>query len=159
MHQNSFNNFITSDEILVYYFKPKRKCSNRVWATQNAVSPSIAKRQRTFKKVLYIVFFDNKGPVLQLPVPKGRTVTGAFYKNVVLKRLKAHFKRRRPKPGLKYLRFLHDDTPAHKARIVTEFHASEKVNVLLHPPFSTDLAPCDYFLFPKIKFHLSRKRY
>ena len=94
-----------------------------------------------------------------LPVPKGRTVTGAFCKNVVLKKLKAHFKRRRPKTGLKYLSLLHDNATAHKVRIVTEFLESEKVNVLPHTPFSPDLAPCDYFLFPKLKFHLSGKSY
>ena len=89
---------------------------------KNAFCPSIAKRQRTVKKVLYVIFFHNKGPVMQLPVSKDRTVTGAFYKNIVLKKLKAHFKRRRPKTRLKYLRLLHDNAPAHKARIVTEFH-------------------------------------
>jgi hypothetical protein len=28
------------------------------------------------------------------------------------------------------------------------------VIVLGHPPFSPDLAPADYVLFPKVKFHL-----
>ena len=84
---------------------------------QNALRLSIADKQHTVKKVLYVIFFDNKGPVMQLPIPKGRTVTGALYKHFV----KAHFKRRHPKTGLKYLRLLHDDSPAHKARIVTEF--------------------------------------
>ena len=125
----------------------------------NVVRQSIAERQRMVKKVLHVVFLDNKGPVMQLPVPRGRTVTGAFYKNVVLKKLKAQFKRRRPKTGLKYLRLLHDNAPAQKALIVTEFLESEKVNVLSHHPFSPDLAPCNYFLFPKLKFHLSGKGY
>ena len=124
---------------------------NRVWATKNAVHQSIAKGQRTDKKVLHVTFFDNKGPVMQLPVPKDRTVTGAFNRNIVLKKLNAHFKRRNPKTGLKYLRFLHDNASAHKAHIVTEFLQSEMANVLPHPPFSPDLAPCDYFLFSKLK--------
>ena len=34
---------------------------------------------------------------------------------------------------------------------------AEKVNVPPHPPFSPNLAPCDYFLFPKLKFHLAVK--
>ena len=38
-----------------------------------------------------------------LPVPKGRTITKAFYENVVLKQLKVHFKRCHPKTGLKFL--------------------------------------------------------
>ena len=96
---------------------------------------------------------------MQLPVPKCRSVTGVFYKSVALNKLKAHFGRRRPKTRLKYLRLLHDNAPAHKACIVTEFLESEKVKVLPHPPFSFDLAPRDYFLFPILKFHLSGKRY
>ena len=54
-----------------------------VWATKNAVRPSIAKRQGTVKNVLHVIFSDNKGPVMQSPVPKGKTASGAFYKNVV----------------------------------------------------------------------------
>ena len=118
-------------------FEPKRKCSNRVWATKNAVRPIIAKRQCTVKKVLYVIFLDNKGPVMQLAVSKGRTVTGAFYKNVVLKKLKAQFKRCRPKTGLKSLLLLYDNALAHKARIVAEFLESEKVNVFSTSPFFT----------------------
>ena len=95
---------------------------------------------------------------MQLPVSKGRTVTGAS-KMLFLKKLKAQFKRRRTKTGLKYLRLKHDNAPAHKAGIVTEFLESEKVNVFPHPPYLPDLAPCDYFFFPKLEFHLSGKRY
>ena len=60
-----------------------------------AVRPSFDKRQRTFKKVLHVIFYY-KGPVMQLHVLQGRTVTEAFYKNAALKKLKVHFKRRRP---------------------------------------------------------------
>ena len=105
---------------------------NRVWATKNAVHQSIAKGQRTDKKVLHVTFFDNKGPVMQLPVPKDRTVTGAFNRNIVLKKLNAHFKRRHPKTGLKYLRFLHDNASAHKAHIVSFF--SLKWRMFFHIP-------------------------
>ena len=143
--KKSFNNIVTGDETWVYFFEPKRKCSNRVWATKNAVGPSIAKRQPTVKKVLYVIFFDNKDPVMQLPVPKRRTVTKPFYKNVVLKKLKGYFKRRHPESGLKYLHLLQDNAPVHKARMVIEFLESEKVNALPHPHFSPDLAPYDFF--------------
>jgi hypothetical protein len=59
--------------------------------------------------------------------------------------------------------------PLIKTRLVTEFLALEKVTVLLHPPYkvtvslhppySPDLFLCDFFLFPKLKFQLSGKRY
>jgi len=47
--------------------------------------------------------------------------------------------------------FLHDNTPSHNATIVKQFLAQRKVTVLDHLP---DLAPADYFLFPKVKGHL-----
>ena len=39
------------------------------------------------------------------------------------------------------------------------FLASEKVKVLNHPPYSPDLSPCDFFLFPRFKKMLSGNKY
>ena len=58
-----------------------------------------------------------------------------------------------------YVQLLHDNAPAHMAHIETDFLESKKVTVLPHPPFSPDLAPCNYFLFPKLKYQLSGRRY
>jgi hypothetical protein len=49
---------------------------------------------------------------------------------------------------------LHVNAPSHKATIFQQFLAQRKVTVLDHPPYSPDLAPDDYFLFPKVKSHL-----
>ena len=75
-----------------------------------------------------------------------------------IKKIEKDLPNPRPKTGLKHLR-LYDNAPAHKARIVTEFLESEKVKVLPHPPYSPDLTPCNYFPFPKLKYHLSGRRY
>jgi len=45
----------------------------------------------------------------------------------------------------------HDNAPAHMALSVREFLATKQINVLEHPAYSPDLAPNDFFLFPKIK--------
>ena len=55
-------------------------------------------------------------------------------------------------PGSWFL--LHDNAPVHRAVAVQEFLARKKVCVLNHPPYSPDLSPCDYFLFPKLKLPL-----
>ena len=103
-------------------FEPKRKCSNRVWAGKNAEHQVLCmvKRQSAVKNVLYGGFFDNKGPVMRISVPKGRIVTGAFYKNVVLKKVEGTLQETPPKIGSKHLCLLYDNAPAHKARNVTE---------------------------------------
>jgi len=49
---------------------------------------------------------------------------------------------------------LYDHAPSHNATVVKQFLAQRKVTVLDHPMYSPDLAPADYFLFPKVKSHL-----
>jgi histone-lysine N-methyltransferase SETMAR len=49
---------------------------------------------------------------------------------------------------------LHDNAPAHKAAYVCQFWAPKNVTTLYHAPYSPDLSPTDYFLFPKLKMKL-----
>ena len=35
---------------------------------------------------------------------------------------------------------------------MTEFLAKHETKVIAQPPYSPDLAPCDFFLFPKLKY-------
>ncbi|KAL4154057.1 hypothetical protein QTP88_001890 [Uroleucon formosanum] len=44
-----------------------------------------------------------------------------------------------------------DNAPAHSALSVKRFLAKNRTPVLQHPPYSPDLAPCDFWLFPKLK--------
>ena len=73
--KNAFDNSVDSEVTWVCYFETKLKCHNRIWATKNGRCSINAKRTRMVKKVLYVIFFDNKDPVMQIPGPKGRTVS------------------------------------------------------------------------------------
>ena len=54
--------------------------------------------------------------------------------------------------GLKGEWFLHwDNTPVHTAMVILEFLAKKSIKLLSHPPYSPDLTPADYILFPKLK--------
>ena len=110
------------------------------------------------KKMLYAIFFNSSGPVIQVPCPSGHTVTGRFYKNSVLKKLKEFYNKKRPSKGSSGVHLLHDNASSHKCE-VKPFLASEKVTVLNHPPYSPDLSPCDFFLFPRLKKMLSGNKY
>ena len=48
----------------------------------------------------------------------------------------------------------HDNASSHTSFAVREFLAQHNITTLPHPPCSPDLAPCDFFLFPKLKTHL-----
>jgi histone-lysine N-methyltransferase SETMAR len=55
--------------------------------------------------------------------------------------------------------FHHDNTPAHKALSVKKYLAKRNIPVMEHPPYSPDLSPSDFFLFPKIKSALKGTRF
>ena len=50
-------------------------------------------------------------------------------------------------------------THPHKCEVVKSFLASEKGKALNHLPYSPDLSPCDFFLFPRLKKMLSGNKY
>ena len=43
------------------------------------------------------------------------------------------------------------NAPLHKTKKVNEFLMRKQICVMDYPPYSPDLSPCDYFLFPKLK--------
>ncbi|PNF29962.1 hypothetical protein B7P43_G07282, partial [Cryptotermes secundus] len=54
--------------------------------------------------------------------------------------------------------FHHDNARKHMAYIVQEFLVKNKMAVVPHPVYLPDLAPCDFFLFPKMKIKLKGQR-
>ncbi|KAG5323782.1 MOS1T transposase, partial [Pseudoatta argentina] len=53
----------------------------------------------------------------------------------------------------------HDNAPAHTSLLVREFVAKNNTLMISQPPYSPDLAPCDFFLFPKLKRPMKGRRY
>ena len=78
---------VTGDKTWIYHFQPDSKAKNKVWVSSEGDRPVIARRCKTSNRMLYAIFFDSKGPVLQIPVPKGSSVTGKFYRESVLTQL------------------------------------------------------------------------
>ena len=106
-----------------------------------------------------VVRNNSSGPVVQVPCPSGHTVTGRFYKNSVLKKVKEFYNKKRPSKRWSGVHLLHANASSYKCEVVKSFLASEKVKVLNHPPYSPDLSPCDFFLFPRLKKMLSGSKY
>ena len=44
----------------------------------------------------------------------------------------------------------HDNAPSHKAITVNKFLANNSTNIIEQPPYSPDMAPANFFLFPKL---------
>ena len=107
---------------------------------------------RSATKSMLIVFFDIRGIVHHEFAPEGQTVNTGFYRNV-LRRLREDIRQKRPNCG----------TQATGCSMMTMYPLTELSNnsiiTLLHPPYLPDLAPCDFFLFPKMKLQLKGCRF
>lgn len=102
-------------------------------------------------KVMRIVFFDIKGVIMIKWVPQGQTVNQKYYIEVLTK-LREWVRKRRPDLWENNSWLLHqDNAPAHNAISVRQFLANKRITVLEHSPYFLDLAPCDFYLFPKVK--------
>jgi len=106
-------------------------------------------------KTMLVIFFDWQGIIHKEFVPEGETISAAYYKGV-MEQLLNRIRRVRAgmcESGDWFL--LHDNAPSHNVTIVKQFLGQRKVTVLDHPSYSPDLAPPDYFLFRKVKYHLN----
>ncbi|KAI6652958.1 Transposase [Oopsacas minuta] len=51
------------------------------------------------------------------------------------------------------MKILIDNASSHTAKLTKNFLDVEGLGLLPHQPFSPDLAPCDFWLFPKLKIY------
>ena len=54
---------------------------------------------------------------------------------------------------------LHHNAPADASLLIRSYLARDQVSILPHPPYSPDLAPADFFLFPKLGTTLKGRRF
>uniref|UniRef100_A0A673BIC6 Histone-lysine N-methyltransferase SETMAR n=1 Tax=Sphaeramia orbicularis TaxID=375764 RepID=A0A673BIC6_9TELE len=73
--------------------------------------------------------------------------------------LRKAIKSKRPGKLSKGVLFHQDNAPAHKLTVAMAAVKDCGFELVDHPPYSPDLAPSDYFLFPNMKKHLAGKRY
>ncbi|UYV67646.1 hypothetical protein LAZ67_5001447 [Cordylochernes scorpioides] len=140
------NSVVTGDESWMFEYDPESKRQSCAWHTKSSPRPKKARMSKSRIKTMIIVFFDIRGIVHCEFVPQGQTVNSAFYLEV-LRRLKRRIARVRT--DIKdTVKLHHDNATSHTAFIITNFLARSNTPVIPHPPYSPDLAPCDFFLFP-----------
>ena len=97
------------------------------------------------------VFFRTTGVVHISRMPKKTTIAAQQYLDEVMIPLIDTLEAERPKAGLQRMFLHHDNARSHVAKKVTEYLKSTAIRLMPHPPYSPDLAPCDFWLFGLIK--------
>jgi hypothetical protein len=121
------------------------------WKTSESPKLKKARMSKSKLKAMLIVFFDIKGVIMTEWIPQGQTVNQHYYLQV-LTTLRERVRRKRPELWENDSWILHrDNALAHSALSVKQFLAKNRTQMLQHPPYSPNLAPCDFCLFPKLK--------
>jgi len=143
------SNVITGDETWAFEYDPETKRQSSEWHTSESPRPKKARMRKSKVKTMLIVFFDAKGVVHKEFVPQEQTINATYYVEV-LDRLRKRVVRCR-KEIVATWQLHHDNTLSHTALRVREFLAKHSIATLPQPPYSPDLSPADFFLFPRIK--------
>mgnify|MGYP003415101186 FL=1 len=141
----------TGDESWAYHYDPECKQQSMEYRRPSSPPPVKFKRAKSAGKVMLTVFWDSKGVLLSEFLERGNTVNSPVYCNT-LQNLKRRIRRIRPDRSTFLLH--HDNARPHCSRETLGKIDRLKFEVLPHPPYSPDLAPCDFWLFPELKKYL-----
>jgi histone-lysine N-methyltransferase SETMAR len=73
--------------------------------------------------------------------------------------LKTELQEKRPRLAHKKILYHHDNAPAHSSGVVAAKLMEFGFQLVPHPPYSPDLAPLDYYLFPNMKKWQAGRRF
>ncbi|VVC24303.1 Transposase, type 1 [Cinara cedri] len=100
---------------------------------------------------MMIFAYDKLGIIVTDRVPIGSSVTGDYYNSFLVKKLRPEIRKKRPGMLQNGVSILHDNARPHIGAPVVALLEKYGWERLKHPPYSPDLSPPDFDLFPKLK--------
>lgn len=150
---------VTGDETWIFGYDPETKVQSSQWITpKRSPIPKKARMQKSNIKCMLLLFFDDEGVVHHEFMPRGSTVNSLFYRDV-LRRVREDVRRKRPSKWKNGWLLHHDNAPCYTSIMMREFLTKNEMTAVPHSPYSPDLAPCDFWMFPKLKSVLKGERF
>ena len=115
-------------------------------------------RSRTLTNDGATVFLDAQGIILIDYLEKGQTITGEYYA-ILLSLLHKKTANGTSEIVAQKILFYQDNAPPHTSAVLIEKVYKLRFKLLPHLPYSPDLAPSGFFLFPNLKVWLGEKRF
>ncbi|UYV81788.1 hypothetical protein LAZ67_20002368 [Cordylochernes scorpioides] len=150
---------ITGDETWVYQYDPETKPQSSQWIERGEPKPKKARFTKSKDKTLLVSFFYINGLVHHEFIPFGRTINQEVYLGI-MRRLREAVRLKTPERWQNNDWILHvDNARPHTAHVVLQFLAKHSTIQIPHPPYSPDLSPNDFFLYPKLKMKLKGRKF
>ncbi len=120
--------------------------------------PKEGRMEKPRVKSMLIFFFDIEEIVRSKFLPQCATVNSEYYEGV-LTRLREAIRKKRPEKRKNGWLLHHDNDPRHTSFRILNFLAKHKITCMNHPPYSAGMAPCDFWVFSKLKANLKGERF
>ena len=140
---------ITGNETRIFSYNPKRKQQSAVWVFPGKAPPMKFKRSQCVAKQTVSCFFKS-GHVATIPLKDPKMVNSDWYINCWLPKALEEWCTHQLHGGTKGLQLYRDNASAHTAAATLNFLVGNSEYPATHPPYSQDLALCDWFLLPFI---------
>ncbi|GFS07725.1 transposase [Elysia marginata] len=142
------SDIVTGDEnwFLFFIIPPKRL--NHMWVDGQGDRPVVLRPGFQSRNRMFTVFFNYSGPLVVDILPQVTAMTATYYVQNVLSQDKSAINEQRPKVSTSRTLLLHGNAGSHKARATTQSLQELGIEVLPHPAYSPDLAPCcDVYMY------------
>jgi len=143
------------DKIWLYHHDSETKQQSMEWRHSDSPRPKKFRVQKSAVKVLASIIWNQDGILLIDYLPKGQTIKAEYYSSLLVQ-LKDILEEKRRGKFTKGVLFLHENAPADRALATQKKLAYLGFQCLDHPPYSPDLVPSDYHLFPGLKKTIER---
>ena len=148
---NFISNIITGDWTQMYGYDPEAKQQLSQWKSPNSPRSKKACHVCSNVKFTLIIFSTSKALSTWNLYPLVEPSIASFS-------VRKGTRRKCPDKWKNNNWFLHhNNAPAHTSLIVRQFLTSKNITVIPPPPYSPDLTPCNFFLFPPPKMKLQLK--
>ena len=137
---------VTCNESWIYCYDPETKRYSSQWKHAGSPRAKKARQSKSSQKPLMIPFFDSTGMIYMHWVPTGQAVNKEYYVEI-LREFRKRFRRKRPALfQSSQWHFHQDNAPVHNCILVTDYLTKMGIKTVPQPPYSPDLAPCDFCL-------------
>ena len=124
---------------------------------QDELNPTnVARARITSKQMIACFFFGKTGHVAIVPLEQHRTVNSEWYTTICLPVV---FQKIRKTNRRTWITLHYDNVSSHTLAQTTTFMSTQNIDLMSHAPYSPDLAPNGFFLFPYVNNKMKGQRF
>ena len=129
------------------------------WKLPGSLCPKKAQQWHIKIKTMLTVFFDLEGIIHHKYAPPGQTINKKHYSMSFIGWEMQYDENSHGYRQLVTGSFITNNMPTHASHLVQSLLAKHQITQVTQPPYSPDLVPYNFWLFPKLKSPLKGKRF